>query len=61
MISQIKKFLTQTKIELKKVSWPNKNELVGSTVVVIITVLFLSAYIGIVDFVVSKLVSLLIK
>ena len=33
-------------IEMKKVSWPSLNELRGSTVVVIVTVIILSIFIG---------------
>lgn len=61
MFSKIKVFLTQTKVELKKVSWPNKNELIGSTIVVIITVIVMAVYIGLVDLIFSKLIGLLLK
>ncbi len=61
MISKIKTFLVQTKAELKKVSWPNKNELVGSTIVVIVTVVVMAVYIGLVDLFFSRLIGLLLK
>lgn len=61
MIGKTKKFLSQTKAELKKVSWPNKNELIGSTLVVIITVAIMAVYIGVVDLIFSKLIGLLLK
>ncbi len=38
-------FLIDTQAELQKVSWPTKQELVGSIIVVIITVVVLSVYI----------------
>ena len=46
-------FFIETQGELQKVSWPTKNELVGSTVVVIIFLLLMSLYIFGVDWVVS--------
>ncbi|MCP5003627.1 MAG: preprotein translocase subunit SecE [Planctomycetes bacterium] len=46
-------FFIDTQGELQKVSWPTKNELVGSTVVVIVCLLLMSAYIFGVDWVVS--------
>ena len=46
-------FFIETQGELQKVSWPTKNELVGSTVVVIIFLLLMSVYIFGVDWVVS--------
>lgn len=59
MIAKIKKFLGETRSELKKVAWPNRNELIGSTIVVIVTVIILAIYIGLVDLLYSKLIGLL--
>ncbi|MGM0369001.1 MAG: preprotein translocase subunit SecE [Bacillota bacterium] len=52
-----KKFLQEVKIELKKVNWPNKQEVVSYTVVVLVTVLFVAFFIGAIDLVVSKAIS----
>ncbi|MDR4505261.1 MAG: preprotein translocase subunit SecE [Candidatus Scalindua sp.] len=46
-------FFIDTQGELQKVSWPSKNELVGSTIVVIVCLLLMSLYIFGVDWVVS--------
>ncbi len=50
------KFLKESRIELKKVKWPTKKELLASTAVVIVLVLIVSLYLGIVDFGLIKLV-----
>jgi preprotein translocase subunit SecE len=42
-------FLKEVKVEMQKVSWPNKDEIVSYTVVVLITVLILTIIIGIED------------
>jgi preprotein translocase subunit SecE len=42
-------YYEETVVELKKVTWPTKDEVRGSTVVVIITSIILSAFIFIVD------------
>jgi len=42
-------FLIATESEMKKVSWSNKAELVGSTIVVIVTVLLLALFIYVAD------------
>jgi len=42
-------FFIATESEMKKVSWSNKAELVGSTVVVIVTVLLLALFIYLAD------------
>ena len=52
-------FLIATESEMKKVSWSSRAELVGSTVVVIVTVLILAAYIFGVDSMIAKGLSLL--
>jgi len=42
-------FMAAMETELRKVSWPTKDQVVGSSVVVIITMLVLAAYLFIVD------------
>jgi len=34
---------------MKKVSWPGKQEVVGTTIVVVVAVFFFGAYLGLVD------------
>jgi preprotein translocase subunit SecE len=42
-------FVAESWQELKKVTWPGRRETVGTTIVVIILVFFISAYLGLVD------------
>jgi len=42
-------FLVATEAEMKKVSWSSRSELLGSTAVVIVTVVLLAAFIYVVD------------
>ena len=49
MIAKAKKFMSDVVVEMKKVSWPSMNELRGSTMVVIVTVIIISIFIGVVD------------
>ena len=44
-----KEFYLSVRSEMKKVSWPGRQEVVSTTVVVIIAVLFFGAYLGVVD------------
>jgi len=53
-------FLRECKIELKKVKWPTKKELISMTSVVIILILVLAAFLGIVDFGLIKIIKLVI-
>ena len=44
-------FLRECKMELKKVKWPTRKELLASTAVVIVLVLIVSFFLGTIDFV----------
>jgi len=57
MLEKLKKYLKETAGELRKMTWPTKNELIGSTVVVVIVSLVVAVFIGIVD----RLLALVIK
>lgn len=58
---KIKVFLSEVKVELSKVSWSTRHELLGATGVVISATLILAIYIGIVDFSLSRFLTLLVK
>ncbi len=53
-------FLREVRTELSKVNWPSRNELIGSTTVVIIITLILAAFTGVIDFVLSIILSRLL-
>ncbi len=61
MFKRIKFFLLDVYKELKKVSWPTKNEIKESTVIVIVTVGISAAFIGTVDFFFGNVLSKLIR
>jgi preprotein translocase subunit SecE len=54
-------FLREVKIELKKVTWPSRKETMASTVVVIVLVMIVSAFLGLVDVGLSSLIGLVIR
>jgi len=58
---KIGKFIGQVSTEMKKVAWPSKPELIGSTVVVLVSTLLLSLYIGVADMFLSRFVNLLVS
>lgn len=60
-IGKLGSFFVDSKQELKKVTWPTFEELRDSTIVVIISIVILAVFIGAVDFVLSKLIELVIK
>ena len=60
-MQQIRDYTKDVGAELRKVSWPTRNELRDSTVVVIVTVLLVAAFIGIVDQILNRAVALLFR
>lgn len=46
--------------ELKKVRWPSRKELTSYTIVVLVTVIFVTIYFTILDFGISNLVRLIV-
>ncbi len=61
MLNKVKEFFRDVKIEIKKVVFPSRDELIGSTWVVIITVFIISIFLGIVDLGLTKLVGLALR
>ncbi|MBF0303105.1 MAG: preprotein translocase subunit SecE [Desulfamplus sp.] len=53
-------FLREVQAELKKVTWPNRKQTAGATVVVIILVFIIAAFLGLVDVTLSKLVQIVL-
>lgn len=48
-------FFTDSWSELKKVRWPNRKEIVSYTIVVIVTVVFVTLYFYVLDLGISRL------
>ncbi|MCS7151665.1 MAG: preprotein translocase subunit SecE [Endomicrobia bacterium] len=57
-IDSLVRFIKESYVELKKVTWLSKKEAVASTLVVVILIIIMSIYIGIIDFILAKIVSL---
>ncbi|HET9887294.1 MAG TPA: preprotein translocase subunit SecE [bacterium] len=49
MVAKVKQFAQEVQLEMKKVTWPSRDELRGSTMVVIVMVILVSIFIGVVD------------
>ena len=59
MANKAANFLKEIKLEMTKVSWPTRDELIGSTVIVLVSLAILSAFIGACDLVLSKIVNII--
>lgn len=56
----IKKYIRQVISELKKVSWPSKEQTINQTILVVLVSLVAAAYIGGVDYLLQQLVLALV-
>ena len=61
IISKPVNFLKEVKAELGKVAWSTRQELLASTIVVIVVTVILGVFIGIIDVILSKLLTILFK
>lgn len=53
---QAGQFIREAKVELKKVAWPSRKQTIGSTVVVLILVFAIAAFLGLADMVLAQIV-----
>jgi len=60
-IPNLKTFWRETKSEVQKVSWPGRQEVVGTTGVVIFATVFFGVYLWVCDLAVYKAIELLFK
>ncbi len=56
----VSQFLRETRAELRKVTWPTRDEAIKLTVVVMVTILVTALFLGILDYVFAKLLGLVI-
>ena len=61
MFGKITNFLGEVKMELTKVSWPTRQELIAATWVIIVVTALLAIYIGIIDLALSKFLNMMIR
>lgn len=53
-IESTKQFYSDVRSEMKKVSWPARQEVVGTTIVVVVAVFFFGLYLGLVDLLLDR-------
>jgi len=61
MLERIKAFFREVKTEIKKVVFPSRDEVIGSTKVVVVMVFIIAIFLGIIDLVLSKLVGMVVR
>ncbi|MEE9257999.1 MAG: preprotein translocase subunit SecE [Nitrospinaceae bacterium] len=61
MLSRAIEFLSEVKVEVKKVTWPSRKEAMGGTAVVLVVVFLTALFLGIVDAILSRIIRELIS
>ena len=61
MFGKAKAFIKDVKVEFLKVSWPSRDELIGSTMVVAVVSAIVAAFIGVVDHLLAMMISFIIR
>jgi preprotein translocase subunit SecE len=61
MLEKIKVFFQEVSVELKKVSWPTRQQTVSATVVVITVAFIVAFFLGIVDIVLARVVGAIMQ
>ena len=59
MANKVAGFFRDIKLEMIKVSWPNKDELIGSTIIVLVSLAILAFFIGVCDIVLSRIINII--
>ncbi len=59
MIKKLQAFITNVQREMAKVTWPTKDELMNSSVIVVVVSALFGLYIFFADLIISKLVEFL--
>ncbi len=61
MFGKIRNFFREVKTELKKVVFPSKDDVIGSTKVVIVLVLIIAVFLGTIDLILSKVIGMVVR
>jgi preprotein translocase subunit SecE len=59
MIKKAKQFLEDVRVEMKKVVWPEREQLINSTVIVVVLSAIFTLFIFFTDTIVSRIINIL--
>ena len=60
-MEKLKGYLSDVAVELKKTSFPTRDHTIGSSVVVVVMVVFMSFFLALADLVLAKVVGLILR
>jgi len=60
MFQKIVGYIKNSKVELKKVIWPTRKQIINQTVLVIVVSLIVAMILGVVDYFLTRIIALII-
>jgi preprotein translocase subunit SecE len=60
-VDSTRQFLREVRVELTKVSWPSRRDVIASTSVVLVIVFLIAAFLGLVDLGLSRIIKLVLS
>jgi len=61
MIEKLKVFFREAKVEVKKVTWPDRKVTAASTAVVLVVVVIVGVYLGLVDVILNQVYRMILS
>ena len=60
-VTKVQEFVREVMVEFRKVTWPSRQELINSTVVVIVVTVVLAFFLGGVDIALARIVERILR
>ncbi len=61
MRDKVLNFFREVRGEFRRVTWPSRTEVIGLTILVLLIIVILSAYVGLLDFIFQRLIAFLLR
>lgn len=61
LITPLKALFDEVRIEMQRTSWPDWNTTMGSTIAVIIFSLLVAFFVGLLDFIISRILGVVLR
>ncbi len=61
MVGKVRDFIGAVRAEFKRVSWPSRRQLLVSSSLVLFVTFLLAAYLGIVDYIILKVINFMLR
>ena len=60
-VAAVREFYVETRLEMKRVTWPTRKQVQATTIVVIVTVFFFGAYFYLTDRIIGQLIEMVFR